>query len=65
MAIASASWASGDSAPSDMPALSKRARIAAAGSTSASGTGGACGVSASRSRKVDGGRSFTRRANWR
>ena len=65
MAMASASCASGESAPKDMPALSKRESTASAGSTSASGIGRAARLSESRSRSVEAGRSFTRRANSR
>ena len=44
MAIGQASCASGDSAPSDMPAESKRDRISSSGSTSSSGIGGPAGT---------------------
>jgi len=63
MAVASASCASGESAPKDMPALSKRDKIAEIGSTSSSGTGARAGVTRSRSRRQDTGRSLTSAAN--
>ena len=53
-----------DSAPSDMPALSKRGINASMGSTSSSGIGVAAGLSFSRSRMVATGRSFTSCANF-
>ncbi len=66
MAIASASCASGDSAPRDMPALSKRARMAATGSTSSIGMARIRGASSfNRSRMQDTGRSLTSAANCR
>jgi len=40
IAMASASCASGESAPSDMPAVVKRFRISSMGSTSSTGTAG-------------------------
>ena len=39
MAMASTSWASGDRAPSDIPPVQKRCRMAVAGSTSSRGNG--------------------------
>src|SRR4030095_1327189 len=42
-AMASVSWASGDSEPRLMAAVEKRARMSAAGSTSSRGTGGPAG----------------------
>ncbi|MNZ66600.1 hypothetical protein D3C78_848290 [compost metagenome] len=62
MATASASWASGPSAPMDMAAESKRGNSLAAGSTCSSATGVVPCLRTSRSRRVATGRSFTRRA---
>ena len=56
IAMASASCASGDSAPSDIPALSKRGRMASTGSTSSSGTAGPAARIDIRSRNVATGR---------
>ena len=63
MAIAKASCASGDSAPKDMPALSKRLRMVPIDSTSPIGMAAAAGLSRSRSRIQDTGRSLTSAAN--
>ncbi len=58
MAIASDSCASGDSAPSDMPAESKRLRMASIDSTSSIGIGCAS-LNTNRSRIIEAGRVFT------
>ena len=58
MPSASASCASGDSAPSDMPAESKRLRMDSSGSTSSSGIGVAPAFSFIRSRIIATGRVF-------
>jgi hypothetical protein len=62
MAWASASWASGESAPSDMPALSKRGIKSSTDSTSSIDSGVSAALRRSRSRSVDTGRSLTSRA---
>ena len=62
MAIASASCASGESAPRVMPAQSKRAVMASIGSTSSSGIA-LPGLMSRRSRMVATGRSLTSREN--
>ena len=49
----------GDSAPSDMPAESKRFSTAASGSTASSASGAAAGTTCRRSRRVEGARLFT------
>jgi len=59
IAIAIDSCASGDNAPSDMPAESKRLRIASTGSTSSSGIGCSGDSTESRSRSADGARLLT------
>lgn len=60
MATASASCASGDRAPSDMPAQSKRRVMDSIGSTSSSEMA-APALGSSRSRSVATGRSLTSR----
>ena len=62
MAIAIASCASGESAPNDMPALSKRFKMDDTDSTCSSGTGVQVVLSLNMSRNVLTGRSLTRRA---
>ncbi|MNJ59725.1 hypothetical protein D3C77_554220 [compost metagenome] len=59
MASAMASWASGDSAPSEMPAASKRLKIDSRGSTSSRLSGWAASLTLSRSRSMDTGRLST------
>ncbi len=59
MAMANASCASGESAPRDMPALSKRDNTAVTDSTSLTGIGRGPGFRASRSRIVAAGLLFT------
>ena len=59
IASASASCASGDRAPNDMPAESKRLRMASSGSTSSSGMGAAPVFSVIRSRSIATGRLLT------
>ncbi|MCY1360348.1 hypothetical protein D9M68_878950 [compost metagenome] len=59
MASARASWASGDSAPREMPAASKRLKMDSSGSTSSSGSGWAAVLTLSRSRSIDTGRLST------
>ncbi len=63
MAMASVSCASGESAPSDMPGVTKRRRMAVTGSTSSSGTATAAVLKASRSRSATGGSAWTPREN--
>ncbi len=52
MAIASVSWASWESAPSDIAPLAKRFTISETGSTSSSGTGSPAGFTVSSERSV-------------
>ena len=59
MAMASASCASGDSAPSDMPAESNRDRISDAGCTCVNGIGMKSGRKRNKSRSVEAGRPST------
>ena len=59
IASASASCASGDSAPSDMPAESKRLRMASSGPTSSSGIRVAPDLNFIKSRSIATGRVST------
>ena len=59
MAMASASCASGESAPKLIAALSKRFTIEATDSTSDNGSGVAAGFTRSKSRSAAAGRKFT------
>ncbi|MNF13360.1 hypothetical protein D3C80_2151730 [compost metagenome] len=59
MASARASWASGDRAPREIPAESKRLRMVSSGSTSSRLSGCWAGLTWSRSRIIDTGRLST------